>query len=213
MELRGGADGGAVGAERLAAGGQHRLQVIERREWAVGNWLVGQRPEAFSGLQFGRIGGQEDQIDPVRHDEIGRSMPTGLVEHHHRPMLRVDPLVAGELGEGQPKRRSPHRRQEAPPTLAGLWADEAVDVQPVEPPPDPGRGPLADRAPDAADQGEEAKAMLVLRPERYGRGGMGVLNSVELALEPPLTKAAWATGSARSSRGRGRCGENPRRWR
>ncbi len=41
------------------------LELIEGAERLIGDPLVGERPQALTGLQFGRIGRQEEQMDAL----------------------------------------------------------------------------------------------------------------------------------------------------
>ena len=50
---------------------------------AIGQHGVGQGPEMLSGLQFGRIGGQEQQMHMLGHAEVDAGMPAGSVEHEN----------------------------------------------------------------------------------------------------------------------------------
>ena len=56
------------------------LQIIERAERLVGDPLIGQGPQALTGLQFGRIGRQEEQMDALGHHEVFAGMPASLIE-------------------------------------------------------------------------------------------------------------------------------------
>ena len=39
------------------------LEIIERLEGLIGHAFVGHRPQALAGLQFGRVGWQEEQMN------------------------------------------------------------------------------------------------------------------------------------------------------
>jgi len=56
------------------------LEIIERAERLIGDTLVGERPQALTGLQFGRIGWQEEQMDAFGHHEFFAGMPASLIE-------------------------------------------------------------------------------------------------------------------------------------
>ena len=204
---------GLIGAQGLAAGAEGGFEAVEIGDGLVGDRLVDQRPEPFGGLQLRGVGRQEDEFDPLRQDEVGARVPASLIEHEHGPVRGVDAFIPRELGQGEREGVGAHGRQEAPPAFPGRRPDEPIDVEPLKAAPDVRRGPLPDRRPDPTPDGKQPEAMLVLRPQRQGRGRMGALDGVELASEPPLTKAAWAAASARTSRGRGRWDEKPRRQR
>ena len=52
--------------EDQAALGLDRLQCRQAREGAIGQRLVGERPEVFGGLQFRRLRRQEEQMQAVK---------------------------------------------------------------------------------------------------------------------------------------------------
>ncbi len=54
------------------------LEIIERAERLIGDTFVGERPQALTGLQFGRIGRQEEQMDAFGHHEFFAGMPAGI---------------------------------------------------------------------------------------------------------------------------------------
>ncbi len=54
------------------------LEIIEGAERLIGESLVGQGPQALTGLQFGRIGWQEKQMDAFGHHECFAGMPAGI---------------------------------------------------------------------------------------------------------------------------------------
>ena len=55
--------------------GLHLLQLIQGLEATVGNGLVGERPEALTGLQLRGVGGQKHQMDALRHGDLTTLMP------------------------------------------------------------------------------------------------------------------------------------------
>src|SRR3954454_9240111 len=59
------------------------FQIGKGLEVAVREWLIEDGPEVFGGLQFGRVRGQVDGPDPVRHDQVGRGVPAGAVKPKH----------------------------------------------------------------------------------------------------------------------------------
>lgn len=90
--------------------------------------------------------------------------------------------------------------------------DKGVQVAPLVPMLDGGQGMLPAAAPHAAQEGLEAQAVLVSRPEFDGVVGVGVLHPLDY-LGKLFFKAAWTAGSALAWRGRGTVGRKPRRWR
>ena len=62
------------------------FQVIEGAKGAIGDAFIGQWPQAFTGLQFRRIGRQEEQMDPFGHHEFLAGMPPSSIEHQQDPL-------------------------------------------------------------------------------------------------------------------------------
>ena len=57
---------------------------------------IGQGPEVFGGLQFRRIGWQEQQMDMVRHTQALGAVPTCSIEHEHNLLLCSSPCLTRE---------------------------------------------------------------------------------------------------------------------
>src|SRR5215831_12291709 len=67
MEQRGGANALGLALETGAVGELRVFEFLDVLEMAVDEWRVGERPEVFGWLQFGRIRRQEVQVDVVGH--------------------------------------------------------------------------------------------------------------------------------------------------
>jgi hypothetical protein len=65
--------------ECAAAVGEDGVEVLQGGEVAVGDRLVEEGPEPRGQLQLGAVGRQEFEADAVGHDQVGRSMPAGVV--------------------------------------------------------------------------------------------------------------------------------------
>lgn len=63
---------------------------------AMASWT-----RVFSGLKLGRVGGEEDQVDPFRHLEALRHVPAGAVEHEQDVLLGPGADRFGEVLQGQ----------------------------------------------------------------------------------------------------------------
>ena len=55
-----------------------RLELIERAERLVSDSLIGQGPQALTGLQFGRRRGEEEQMDAFGHHQFFAGMPARM---------------------------------------------------------------------------------------------------------------------------------------
>ncbi len=56
------------------------FQVFDGGEGAIGEDRVGERPEVFSGLELGRVGGQEQEVDVLGDLYLDAAMPASPVE-------------------------------------------------------------------------------------------------------------------------------------
>ena len=52
--------------KRSTMGKLNVLQLLDSGELAIDQGGVGQRPEMFSGLELGRVGREEEQVDMLR---------------------------------------------------------------------------------------------------------------------------------------------------
>ena len=146
------------------------LELIERAERLIGDPLVGEWPQALTGLQFGRIGRQEEQMDAFGHHEFFAGMPAGLIEDQQDPLRRACADSLGELRQRNREHIRPHRRPEQPLRLSGSRLHKTVDVESLE-------------------------AMLIGRPQFDCGLGKCLLHRVYLLREVFLN-ASWAAGSA-----------------
>ena len=137
------------------------LRLVERIEMPVDDRLVDQLPQAFSGLQFGRIGRQVDEPDPVGNDQAGLGVPARIVEDgkDDAPDAR-----AGFLREGVEQRleqRLGDAVRDIPEGFAGRRRDEGGDVEPLIAMMPGGQRALSARRPDAAHDRLQADPALI----------------------------------------------------
>jgi hypothetical protein len=84
------------------------LEIIERAERLIGDPLVGEWPQALTGLQFRRIGWQEEQVDALGHHEFFAAMPAR--------MTRVPTARAWKVLRRPPGRSVKARWRRSPPS-------------------------------------------------------------------------------------------------
>ena len=70
------------------------LEFSKGPEVAVGERLIQNRPEALGGLKLGRVPGQVDEPDPLRHGQVRRGVPAGVVEPEYDDALPSRPGLA-----------------------------------------------------------------------------------------------------------------------
>src|SRR3954447_11182094 len=69
--------------ENATALGHDVLEISKRRKVLVGEWLVEDGAEVLRRLKLGRVAGQGEGPDPIRHSQVGRGVPAGAVEPEH----------------------------------------------------------------------------------------------------------------------------------
>lgn len=68
-------------AEPDAALSKAGLEGVDVGESLVGSDFTQQRPEVLSRVQFGCVGRQENELEIIRHGELGRAVPGSAVEN------------------------------------------------------------------------------------------------------------------------------------
>ena len=71
----------------------------ERVEVLVGDGLVDMRPERLGRRELGGVGRQVDEAEALGHDEAGRAVPAGVVEHEQDHAVGSGARLAGEERE------------------------------------------------------------------------------------------------------------------
>jgi hypothetical protein len=97
MKQGGGAHEIATSLEGHAAGGLDVLEVVDRGEMPIHQNGIGEPPQMFRGLEFGRIRRQEEQMHMVGDAEALGAMPARAIEDEHNLLGRTR---ADRLGEG-----------------------------------------------------------------------------------------------------------------
>src|SRR4051794_14861184 len=64
-----------IAIENATALGHDVLEIGQGLEVPVGEWLIQDRPEVLGGLKLGRVWGQVDGPDPIRHDQVRFGVP------------------------------------------------------------------------------------------------------------------------------------------
>jgi hypothetical protein len=187
-----------------------RLECVDVATMAMGQGLVGQRPQPLGRWPCGRLGGQEVERRPCGHGDVGADVPARPVEPHQHWLARTRADRLGTRGQGACKRGHRDRGPEHPPRPAGAWMRQGVARAPLVALWHQRPRALPARAPDAAQDGREAEAVWVGRPPCSLLCRVGLLPGVDYGREVFL-KAAWAIGSALVWRGRGTLAVQPRR--
>jgi hypothetical protein len=82
--------------EGLAAVDLNLFQVVEGVKRPIRHAFIGQGPEPFAGLQFGRVVWQKDQMESFRDDQLGAAMPTRPIKHEDDCLLAPAPTACAK---------------------------------------------------------------------------------------------------------------------
>jgi len=96
------------------------FQVIEGVKRLIRHAFIGQGPEPFAGLQFGRVGRQKDQMEAIGDDQLGTALPAGAIKHQNQLPGCTGPDGLGEVGQGEVHHLDVDRWQEQPLRPSGL---------------------------------------------------------------------------------------------
>src|SRR3954466_14015469 len=107
-----------IAIENATALGHDVLEISKRREVLVGEWLIQDGPEVFGGLKLGRIPGQVDGPEAIRHDQVGCGVPAGVVEPEYDDALPSCPGLARKQRQQRGEERLGHSVRYVPEHLA-----------------------------------------------------------------------------------------------
>ena len=187
----------AVFFEGDASLGHDSIEVFEGVEVLVDDGFVDVGPEGFGGLQFRRVGRQEDEADAFGEGErLG--VPAGAVEDENDDPVASGTGLAGEEREGVLEELLVDAGGEVPEALAGCGRDEGGDVEPFEPVMAAGDRALATRRPDPAQDRLQSDTVLVGGEDLDCRLGMA-LGLLGDGLREPFLKASCSSGVAASA--------------
>src|SRR5437588_10257759 len=145
MEIGGFGDGVLVLVECAAAYRDGRVEIIDRIEVPVDEWLVDKRPKMLGGLQFRTVGGLVDQSDAIWDGQIFRAVPARIVEHENDDAVAPSGGLPGERPEQFGKERLIDPVRDVPDGLSARRRDEGSDVKPLVAVMTERDRPLADR--------------------------------------------------------------------
>ena len=174
MEQGGGADEIGACLQGDTALGLDVFEFVDAGEMPVGQHRVGQRPQVLRGLQLGGVGRQEQQMDVLGHAQPQAFVPAGTVEHEDDLFGRTGADLTGEGGQLHLEERDTDGGGQTKDGAPRGGMDEADEVTPVVAVLHRGRGPLPVETPDLVQDGLEANAVLIRRPELdlgVGEGG------------------------------------------
>src|SRR5258705_12570848 len=119
----------------------------------------------LGGLQLGAVRRLKDEADAFGHGEVLRSVPPGVVELKHDPLLVAGSCGLGEVEQDRLEHLLADRVRDVPHGAPRGRLDEARHVEPLEAMMAERDWTLAPRRPYAARDRLQADAMLVRRPD------------------------------------------------
>src|SRR3954470_18135509 len=129
MEVGVRSEGGGI--ELATALGDGGAEFVERGEMPIDDRLIHQGPEMLGRLEFGGIGWQEDEADPIGDGQAFGSMPAGVVEHEEDAALAARAGLTGEEGEQFGEEGLGEAAAEIPERLAAGRLHEGGEVEPL----------------------------------------------------------------------------------
>jgi len=204
MEQRGGADAFALALEGSTPRKLSVFQVLDGGEVLVNEGGIGQRPEVLSGLQFGGIRRQEEQMHMVRHLQPEAGVPPSAIQHEDNLLVGAGANLARELRQLDLEERDGDTRGQMKecPSRGGM--DKANQVAPGKAVLHRGHWTLTDWRPDAAQQRFQANTMFIGGPNFDL--GVGKRGGDRLDQRPQLfLNVSCCSGSAKACCGRGTC--------
>jgi hypothetical protein len=97
------------------------FEIIKGAEDLIGDALIGERPQALTGLQFRCIGWQEEQVDTLRHYELFAAVPSRLILAPAARAWKGLHRLPGRRGKAQWRRSLPSRSATST-TQFGRWS-------------------------------------------------------------------------------------------
>src|SRR3954467_1939107 len=94
------------------------FQIGKGLEVLVGERLIQNGPEVLSGLKLGGVWGQVDEPEALRHDQVRRGVPAGVIELKHDDALASRPGLAGKQGQERGEERLGDAVRHVPESLA-----------------------------------------------------------------------------------------------
>ena len=117
--------GDAAIADRL-------VEARDCREAAVGERFVDERPQMLGRLQFGAVGGLEDEADAVGRGQVLWAVPASIVELKHDALLGPGADRLGEISENELEHLLADGVADVPHCPAARRLDEPGHIKPLE---------------------------------------------------------------------------------
>jgi len=107
------------------------FQLLNAGEMAIEERRIGERPQMFRRLQFGRIRRQKEQVEVVWHTQALRAVPPGAIQHEHNLLGGTRSYSLGKGGEFGLENGHTHGGRQVKNRATGGGMNEAHQVAPV----------------------------------------------------------------------------------
>jgi len=178
-----------VVSEDTAPLGKNLIELLQGLEVLIDDGLVGQRPQAFGGLDLWRIRRQEHQFNALRNHQIRGDVPARAVEHQDDVLVGTGADLGGERRQQRAEQRGIDAVSDEPHDLARGGPDEAVQIEPLIAVMAAGGRTAAARRPDLAQDRLQAEAMFIERPNLDRNRRFAALELTDAGLELFLNRA------------------------
>jgi hypothetical protein len=139
------------------------LQIGQRTKEAVAADMASEPlPQAFDGVQFRRVGREEEQLDPIRNSQVFGLVPARAVEDQKKVLIGV---LLMQMGKIKAHHLRIHGRELERELLSTLGMDCGEEIEVLVPGLYLGDGPLSPQAPRAPGTGFQPKPPLIKEPD------------------------------------------------
>jgi hypothetical protein len=107
------------------------FQISKSLEVPVRERLIEDGPEMLGGLKLRRVAGQIDETDPIRHNQVWRRVPAGIVKAKRDDALASCPGLTRKERQQRGKERLGDTVRHVPESLTRGRLDEGRDVEPL----------------------------------------------------------------------------------
>jgi hypothetical protein len=119
-------------------------------------------PQAFDGVQFRRVGREEEQLDPIWNSQVSGLVPARAVEDQKKVLIGV---LLVQMGKVKAHHLRIHGRELERELLSTFGMDGGEEIEVLVPGLDLGDGPLSPPTPRAPGAGFQPKPPLIEKPD------------------------------------------------
>jgi hypothetical protein len=119
----------------------------------------------FGRLQFGTVGRQENEVDPLRYHQVRADVPPGTIEHEQDELLGSSAHRSRKAREDLGEQVGVDRRSGEPVDGAARGVHEAIEIQPLVARMADGDRALSTLRPDPPQDWLQTRPVLVFGPE------------------------------------------------